>query len=158
MAIVSIHGPNNAVMYLAARRLFEKLHRPIAFISGFEPVTPEARELFKDEFAKAKEASVVLAALEVLGMGGLYDEKAMAVDDSAPERSKSFGALHPAQAGFYYQDMRQHACPSRLISTERGRRFLDMQAGSYADIFDKIGAYARDLESQSNTGFHRLPG
>jgi creatinine amidohydrolase len=153
LAIISIHAPNRMVMGLAARRLFEQLGKPVPYIDAYEPVGKEAADLFAGDYRQGKEASLVLAAMQTLGLGELYDEKDAAVDDAAPAFPASFHALRPTIVGYYMQDPRQHACPSSLISTERGMRFLDLQAAAYGDIFKRIGDYEKDVQSQANRGF-----
>ena len=158
IAVVNVHGPSRFVLGLATRRVFETHGLAAAHVEAYSPFTEEAAELFAGERAKAKEACLVLAALEILGMSDLYREADMAYEDEAPPEPETYWGMRPATVGFFMQDPRQHACPSKHISLELGREFYRLQLEAMAGLFDKLSEYQKIASDQANKGSWRPPG
>ena len=155
IGIVNVHGPGRKVIGMVIRRVFETHAIPAALLLPYNPMSDEAAEVFDGDLGAAKEASLVLAALEILGQGGLYKQEDMAYEDQAPPEPRSYWALRPGLVGFFMQDPRQHACPSPHVSLERGRRFYELQLESMAEVFDHLKEYAAAAEKQANKGTWR---
>ena len=120
--ILSNHGGNRCVLELAVRRVYEMHHIPVAYVRITTPTCPEAEEAFAGIASGARECSLVLAALHVLGKDGLYSEADVCHDDPAPQPPESFAQARAAGAmvGFFYQDSRQHVSPSAQTSLDKG--------------------------------------
>jgi hypothetical protein len=105
------------------------------------------------------EASLVLAALHVLGQPDLYSESQMRYDDQPPPRFESLRRISDVGAvGSFMQDPRQHTCPSEYVSLERGLAFYDRQVAAIAPVLAQIDAYAEDTRGQDNQGWWRSAG
>lgn len=153
IALVNVHGPGQMVLGITMRRFFEKHGVPLLYIGAYGPISDEADELFSGDYASSKEAALVLASLKILGREGLYKETEMAYDDEAPRPPDSFGAMRPATAGFFMQDPRQHACPSKLVSLERGERFIELQVRDLLAKLRHLDEYIADVKDQQNRGW-----
>jgi len=155
--ILSNHGGNRCVLELAIRRLYEMHHIPVAYVRITTPTCPEAEEVFSGVEGGARECSLMLAALHVLGKDGLYREEDLRYDDPGPPppesltEAKSCGAL----VGFFYQDPRQHVRPSAQTSLEKGLAFIDRQVQGLAGILEHLHEYADQVRGEANRGWWR---
>jgi creatinine amidohydrolase len=152
LVVTNIHAPGNSMYHLAVRRVFEKHRIPAMYLNMGGAMSDEARDLFPGEARQAWEASMVLAALHILGKDGLYSQEEMAYDDEAPPSPPQMARFAPAVVGYFMQDPRQHACPSRHVSLERGMRFLELQAKSGLERIALLGPYIEEIEKQANRG------
>jgi hypothetical protein len=156
LIFLSVHAPNKSVLYVPVRRLFENHLKPVLFIDFYDPFDKEAEALFAGEYEDAKEASLVLAALDILGKGDLYQESDMRYEEKAPPMPESMLKLWKIGAtGYFMQDIRQHACPSVHISLGKGMEFIEKQIAYAASILDNLDAYEAAIKSQSNAGWWR---
>jgi len=154
LLVLSIHHGNDFPLYLFVRQIYEKHLIPAVYIDAFRPLTDEARALFADEWDKGMEASVVLAALQILGLGHLYTEAEMAYEDEPPPVSEALRKIGKVGVvGRCMQDPRHHACPSALTSLERGLRFVEMQVQAILPILPEIDRYREDTAAQANKGW-----
>ncbi len=152
--MVSVHAPNNHLLYLSARRIYEQHHRPALFVDPYKPIDDAAAEIFAGDYEKSKEASLVLAALEILGRPDLYSEEVMRYDEEAPAFPASFQALERIGGiGYFMQDPRQHACPSRFVSKEKGVQFIARQSTAIAAVLPDLDRYAAEAVRQGNQGW-----
>jgi creatinine amidohydrolase/Fe(II)-dependent formamide hydrolase-like protein len=150
-ALVSMHGPHQYVMAQVVRRVFEKYLTPILFIDPGQFPNEALKEVFPPGTEGGHEASIVLAAMEILGIN-VYKEKDMCYADEAPPQLPSFRGVRPAMVGYFYQDQRQHACPSTTVSIERGRKFYALQVEQVAKIFGPFAQYIEDVKKTTNKG------
>lgn len=157
IVVVSVHGTNDDPLTICVRRLYETHGVVAQYLNPWHPATPEATALFAGQWATGKEASLVLAALEILGQGNLYSECEMAYDDRPPRQlihKKDFKGA----TGFYYQDLRHHAEPSRCTSRSRGKEFLELQVKAFLPGIRQLDGYARTARRQRNQGWGRQGG
>jgi creatinine amidohydrolase len=154
LLVLSIHAGNRSPLYLAARQIYEKHHIPLVYIDPYEPLGEDAGSIFAGEYQGAKEASLVLASLHILGKPDLYSEKEMRYDDQAPPFPSSFRAItRVGVVGYFMQDPRQHACPSVHVSLERGLDFMAKQVKHIVPILEHIDEYSEVTEAQRNKGW-----
>lgn len=152
--IISAHNPNNLVVASVIRQIFEKYHFPAVFIDCGRALSDEAGGIFTEEEGEGKEASLVLAAVDILGKPDLYKESEMNKQDHAPQLSESFENISKVgRVGFFYQDPRQHACPSKHVSKEKGMRFIKSQVESIVPILEDIDKYSEITKNQNNRGW-----
>lgn len=152
IVIGSFHGPNPRILYTTARTLFEA-GMPVLLVDFGEPLSPQAEGIFPGD----KEASLLAAACQILGIGG-YTEKELSYEDSAPPSSPRHQRLSKlGTIGWFYQDARQHACPHRDVSLSKGLEFFRLQAESLAAGLDDLGAYVIEAKGLANKGF-RMTG
>ena len=153
LAVVSIHGTNDAPMTITVRRVYETHGVAATYLNPFRAAaTPELEKMFAGDWAAGKEASLTLAALEILGRGDLYTEKEMAYDDPAPPLTVCNYPFHGA-VGFYYQDLRHHCEPNAHTSRERGLRYLREHARIYAEGVRALGDYIEAAREDKNHGY-----
>ncbi len=155
IVIISIHAPNQMAFRLLARRIFETDGIPALFVDVYTPLTAEAAALFAGDAESGKEASIVLAALEILGRPSLYNEEAMRMADKAPPRTDTLNAISGGQVGYFMQDPRHHACPSPSVSIERGRKFITEQVRGLVPMLENHARYCDTTTSQPNQGWWR---
>ncbi len=154
LVIASFHGPNPHVLYATVRRLFET-RAPVLLMDIGKPFSPEAAHIFPGE----REASILLAAYQILGIENLYTEKDLSYKDVAPpsspyhERLSRFGTI-----GYYYQDPRHHACPHTDVSRQKGLEFLRLQVEALKAALGDLGAYVQEVKNQPNQGWSRQEG
>lgn len=154
--ISSVHGPNNHILYLSARKLFAEHHLPVFFLDPYKPFDEVSGKIFEGEYEKSKEASLVLAALKILGQPDLYSEKDMCYDDEPLAFPASQTKLEPFGGfGYFMQEPRQHACPSRFVSLQKGSEFFDQQLKYMETIMDSLDTYTEDVEKQQNRGWYK---
>ena len=121
LILLSVHAPNKSVLYVPVRRLFENHLKPVLFIDFYDPFDKEAEALFAGEYEDAKEASLVLAALAILGKGDLYKESDMSYADTAPQMPESMLKLWKiGTTGYFMQDIRQARLPLRPCQSSQG--------------------------------------
>lgn len=157
LLLLSIHHGNHYPLYLLVRRIYENHHIPVVYVNPMQPLDDEADALFAGEYAKSKEASLVLAALHVLGQPDLYSESEMCYADQPPPRFESFRRISEVGAvGSFMQDPRHHACPSEYASLERGLAFIERQVDKIVPMLAYIDQYVEDTKSQRNQGWWSL--
>jgi len=154
LVVVSIHALNECPLVLTVRRFYEEYHKPALYVTPYKPFTEGALALFAGEYGRSKEASVVLAALHLLGKPTLYSEEEMRYDDESPLGNRSKRAINPfGVVGYFMSDPRQHACPSRYVSLERGLEFMRFQVEAFLPVLDHLDGYAEYTEMQANQGW-----
>ena len=147
IVIASFHGPNPRVLYTTARTLFEA-GMPVLLVDLSAPLSPQAEAIFPGD----KEASLLVAACEILGIG-LSTEQDLSYEDAAPpsspyhERLSKLGTI-----GWFYQDPRQHACPHLDVSREKGLEFIRLQVETLAAGVGDLGAYVTEARGLANRG------
>jgi creatinine amidohydrolase/Fe(II)-dependent formamide hydrolase-like protein len=154
LVVVSIHGGNNAQLTLCVRRIYETHGIVAQYLNPWVPATPEAAKLFAGKWEPGMEASLTLAALEILGRRDLYSEKEMAYDDPPPPLAAQHMKFQGA-TGFYYQDLRHHAAPNRFTSRQRARGFIELQVKAFKSGILNLDKYARLAPRQKNQGWFR---
>jgi len=155
LALVSVHGGNNYLLPLLVRRFFEKYGRPIVLLHiGLDDEQAAAACGGSEEWGKAAEASLLLAALQILGQPTLYTVAELAYDDRMPPFPASLLAMG-VPVGYFMQDPRQHACPSRHTSLRLGREVLERKVQAALPILQAIDAYAAETAGQPNKGWQR---
>jgi creatinine amidohydrolase/Fe(II)-dependent formamide hydrolase-like protein len=159
LLVLSIHHGNHYPLYLFVRQIYEKHHIPTVYVNPMRPLDEESRALFAGDYARSMEASLVLAALHILGQPDLYCESEMRYDDQPPPRSEAYRQISTVGAvGSFMQDPRHHACPSKYVSLKRGLAFIDRQVRTIAPTLAHIDEYVRDTEEQGNQGWWRPEG
>jgi creatinine amidohydrolase len=159
LLLLSIHHGNHYPLYLLVRRIYEEHHIPVVYVNPMKPLSEEAGALFAGEYQRSMEASLVLAALRVLGQPELYSEAEMRYDDQPPPRFESFRRISEVGAvGSFMQDTRHHACPSEQVSLDRGLAFLEQQVAIIAPMLAQLDQYARDTLGQRNQGWWSQDG
>jgi hypothetical protein len=152
IVIASFHGPNPRVLYTTARTLFEA-GMPVLLVDLSAPLSPRAEAIFPGD----KEDSLLVAACEILGIG-LYTEQDLSYEDTAPPSSAHHERLAKlGTIGWFYQDPRQHACPHRGVSREKGLEFIRLQVESMAATLGDLGAYVEEAKHLANKGFRAAP-
>jgi creatinine amidohydrolase len=147
LVLVNGHGPNNQVLFLTVRRFYEN-YQPILFVDLGRPLSEKARNNTPDE------ASMLLAALNILGLSELYPEKDIIYDDPAPLQNESFRRLSRAGiVGYNYQDPRQHVSPNLQTSAKAGLDYIDMQVESLLPLMDDLSKYIDESKEQKNRGW-----
>ena len=154
IAVVSVHGPNDDTMFLCVRRLFETHGVAAQYLNPWRPQAPGAAEVFAGKWADGKEASLMLASLDILGKRTLYTEKELAHDDPAPPLAV-YHMGFKGVTGFFYQDKRHHVAPTRYTSKARGLKFLDMQVKPFVTSIKGLDKYVRLARRQKNQGWFR---
>jgi hypothetical protein len=148
IVIGSVHGPNPRILFTTARTLFEA-GMPVLLVDMSMPMSPPAERIFPGD----KEASLLVAACEILGIG-LYTEKDLAYADTAPPSSPHHDRLSRlGTIGWFYQDPRQHACPHTDISRAKGLEFIRLQVETLAAGLGDLGAYVAEAKTLANKGF-----
>lgn len=154
LVIASVHAPNQGVLYTTVRSLFEH-GAPVMLLDLFRPLSPEAERVF--EGTKAKEASLLAASCEILG-NGLYTERNLSYEDTAPPLSERFERLDKlGLIGWFYQDVRQHSCPHGDVSCAKGHEFIRLQVGSLAAGLGDLAAYREEAAGLANRGTRWIP-
>lgn len=149
LVLMNAHYPNNHVFYLTARRLYET-HRPVLLVDISKPYSEQAQRIAPDE------TSLLLAALEILGMAGLYPEEVMLHDDPAPPLDETYRRLSMVgTVGYHYQDARQHVAPSADTSAKQGLEFIGMQVESLLPLMDDLDRYIDMSKGLENRGTWR---
>ena len=149
LVLVNAHYPNNPVFYTTARRLYET-NSPVLLTDITLPYTDEARHMQPDETA------LLLAALRILGMEGLYPEEDMLRDDPAPPLNESYRKLaRVGTVSYHFQDARQHAAPSASTSAKQGLEYLMMQVEALAPLMDDLDKYIDAVKGLENQGTWR---
>lgn len=155
LILLSVHIPNDHILYLCAREIFEKYHTPVFCINPYHPFDEHSSKIFEGEYEKSKEASLVLAALNILGQPELYSEDEMCREDEAPAFSEALQRLSKkGGVGYFMQDPRQHACPSKFVSLKKGLEYFEYQLGYFKSIIDDIDVYTSEVKMQKNRGWH----
>jgi len=154
IVVVSIHGTNNAPMTITVRRLYETHGIVAQYLNPFVPAGKEAEALFAGKWGAGKEASMVLASLDILGKSKLYSEDEMKYDDPAPPLDANRLGFQGA-TGFFYQDLRHHAAPTRFASRSRAHKFIELQVRAFAVSIDGLDKYLRLVKRQENHGWFR---
>jgi len=153
LALVSIHGGNNYLLPLLVRRFFEQYGHPIVLLHlGLDDEQAAAACGGTEAWDKAAEASALLAALEILGQPDLYTETELAYDDDSPPLPASLFAIG-GPVGYFMQDPRQHACPSRHTSLRLGREMLERKVQAALPTLQAIAAYTAETATQPNQGW-----
>ncbi|NQU11332.1 creatininase family protein [bacterium] len=154
IVVVSIHGTNNAPLTIVVRRVYETHGIVAQYLAPWHGAVPAAQNLFAGKWATAMEASLTLAALEILGQGDLYTEKEMAYDDPAPPL---LAAQMPfvGATGFFYTDLRHHGAPNKHTSKARGLQFFDIQVKASLPGIRSLDKYARQARREKNQGWFR---
>lgn len=156
LILVSVHAPHSFILYACVRRIYEKYMYPVVFVDPYNSLDKEAETMFEGDLEEAKEASLVLAALKILGQPGLYSEDEMRYEDKAPALPQAYGKIsRVGKVGYVMQDTRQHVCPSKYVSLEKGLEFIELQVGHILPIFDEIDNYSEITENQRNKGWSR---
>ena len=156
-AAVSVHGTNYCTLYQFARQFYEKHGFPVIYIDPYNGFSEQIKGIFAGKYAKSKEASLVLASLDILGIQNLYSEKDMSYEDEAPPLHDSLNNVSQAGiVGRLYQDIRQHACPSKYVSSEKGLEFIAKQVQYLSPILEKMDEYIKDSKCQKNKGWWRI--
>ena len=154
LLLLSIHHGNHYPLYMLTQRIYEEHHMPVVYVNPMQPLDDEAGALFEGKYGKSMEASLVLAALHVLGQPDLYSESEMRYDDQPPPRFESFRRISEVGAvGSFMQDPRHHACPSEHVSLERGLAFLERQVNTITPMLAHIDQYVKDTQGQRNQGW-----
>jgi creatinine amidohydrolase len=154
LVALSVHHLNHYPLYTFARRFYETHHRPVLYVNPLEPFDEDTRAIFGGEYDTSMEASVVLGALSVLGKPALYSEEEMRYADRTPPLPESFRQVARVGAvGFFYQDPRQHCCPSEFVSLAKGLEFIDKQVQHILPGIARLDDYAQDAAAQSNQGW-----
>ena len=154
LLLLSIHHGNHYPLYMLVRRIYEMHLLPVVYVNPMEPLDEESSALFAGEYRTAMEASLVLAALHVLGQPDLYRESEMRYDDRPPPRFESLRRISEVGAvGSFMQDPRHHACPSEHVSLERGLAFFDRQVAIIAPTLAHVDQYVEDTQGQGNQGW-----
>jgi len=154
--VLSVHGTNYCPLYQFARQFYEKEGFPVVYVDPYHAYNQQIESIFAGNYAKSKEASLVLAALNILGKPNLYSEKEMSYQDEAPPLPESLQNIRKAGVvGFLYQDIRQHACPSKYVSLEKGLEFINKQVQYLVPLLEKIDQYIKDSRAQKNKGWWR---
>jgi creatinine amidohydrolase len=149
LVLMNAHSPNNHAFYLTARRLYET-HRPVLLVDIFKPISEEAQRIAPNE------TSMLLAALGILGIAGLYSEQEMLRDEPVPLLPETFQRLSRAgTVGYHYQDARQHVAPSSDTSSKQALEFIGMQVESLAALADDLGRYIDLVKGLENQGTWR---
>jgi len=154
--LISGHSPNKSTLFYTVRHFFETEGAPLFFVDAFDPLDETAAALFAGPYAQGKEASIVLAALQVLGLGDLYREAEMRRAAAAPPGPGWLGQmLRVGTVGYFMQDPRQHACPSEYVSLERGLRFIAAQVETILPALAAWQTYRQEIGRQANRGWGR---
>jgi len=153
--IVNVHGGSDAPMTLCVRRLYETHGIVAQYLNPFRETPPEAAKLFEGKHAVGMEASVLLAALDILGQPKLYIEKEIAYDAPLPPLLLAANMGFMGATGFYYQDLRHHAQPTRHTSKARGLQFIDLQVKACTTSVQNLDRYTKLARRQKNQGWFR---
>jgi len=152
--VVSVHAPNKSILFLSTRRIFENTHIPVLFVDPYRPFSESNGKIFEGDYEDSKEASLVLGALQILGMPNLYSESEMSYEEHAPSFPDSLKRLWSVGVvGYFMQDPRQHACPTKYVSLEKGVDFINKQEEFLVPFMDDIDKYAKEVVGQKNKGW-----
>lgn len=147
LVLINAHSPNNYVLYMTVRRFFENKH-PIYLVDMSKPFSDKAQSELPDE------ASMLLAALNILGLSHLYPEEELVYDNPAPLLDESLRRLSGVgMVGYRYQDARQHVAPNLNTSVEKGLSFIELQVESLLPIMGDLDRYIDISREQKNQGW-----
>ncbi len=156
VVMISVHAPNKSVLFITARKIYEKYGKPVLFIDPYKPFDDYSKKLFDGEFEKSKEASLVLAGMNILGNPDLYTEEGMSYDDEAPPYPDKLWKLNSLGGlGYFMQDIRQHACPSRFVSLDRGLEYYRNQTSLIKNAISDLEEYSTDIAQEWNKGWYK---
>jgi creatinine amidohydrolase len=157
LVVISAHGPNDAILMPVARRFFEVEGVPVFVPRLISFNDPKMRAIFAEPDTFGGEGTMVLGALHVLGQPELYSEAEMRRADHAPDMLASLRRLGGAgTVGYFFQDPRQHACPSEAISLQRGVEFIEGLIPPIVAALGDLSQYIADLKTMKNTGTSRV--
>lgn len=153
LVVISVHHGNHYSLWLFVRRIYENYHLPAVYINPYEPFGEDSRLVFNDDYKKSKEASLVLASLNILRKTGLYSEQEMSYEEQLPPLHDSLNNIRPGIVGYFMQDPRQHACPSKYVSIKKGQEFIEKQIKYVLPTLEAIDKYFDYTKVQKNKGW-----
>jgi len=144
LVLTSGHAPDSMTLALTARAVYEQTGLPVVLatpygqgraLSSVEPLQRLNREREQPGFM---ETSMVMAALEVLGVQGAVD---MTADPLPPvPLPDAFRAAASAGVtlGYFYTDISQHVPKPRSADPELGRQMLDAMVTATVDVLEAL--------------------
>jgi len=156
LLVLNVHHGNHYPLFLSVRQVYEKHHIPAVYINAYEPLGDEIGKIFSGKYEQSKEASLVLASLKILGKESLYSEEEMSRAEQPPAMFDSYENISKAgTVGYFMQDPRHHACPSKYVSMEKGIEFIEAQVKLMIPVLDHLETYLKDTNEQTNKGWWR---
>lgn len=157
LIIVSNHHTNYCPFYLFARRYYEKYQKPVILYYPYDKLfgsSGERDRFFGGGYWKGWECSVLLGALKILGIQDLYPIEELSYEEEAPPLAESYEKLSSVvTVGYFMQDVRQHVCPTKYISMEKGLNYIKECVESLVDVLDDLDNYAEYSGHQMNKGW-----
>jgi len=144
LVLTSGHSPDSMTLALTARSVYEQTGLPVLLatpygqgraLSSVEPLQRLNREREQPGFM---ETSMVMAALEVLGVQGAVDMTAEALPPVALPAAFRAAASAGVTVGYYYTDVSQHVPKPRNADPELGREMLDLMVTATAEALDAL--------------------
>ncbi len=157
LIVISSHHTNYCPFYLFARRYYEKHLKPVLFFYPYERLfgsSDERERFFSGEYWKGWECSILLGALKILDIQHWFSVEELACEDYSPPLHESYGNIGKfATVGYFMQDMRQHVCPTKYISIEKGLDYINECVNRIAGILDDADRYEEYSAIQKNKGW-----
>ena len=92
--------------------------------------------------------------MKILGIQDLYPVEELSYDDEAPPLNESYKKISSvAIVGYFMQDERQHVCPTKYISAEKGLNYIKECVERIVDILDDLDNYSEYSVNQINKGW-----
>lgn len=139
--IVSTHHGNNAPLELLARRFYEKYTYPILYVDMYRPFSEDARTLFEGQWRAGKEVSIFLAALSILGREDMYSAEQVAYESKSSPAPLPIAGMEHTSVGYRMQSLEQHVQPTKFVSKEKGKDFINLQIQYLQNKLTSFDAY-----------------
>ena len=164
LVVTSGHAPDAMTLGLAARAVYEQTGVPVLLttpygqsrtLSSVEPLQRLNREREQPGFM---ETSMVMAALEVLGIPGAVDMTAEPLPPVALPSSFRAAAAAGVTVGYYYTDASQHVPMPRNADPEMGRQMLDTMVTATAEVLETLKTTLDEIQERAFSWVRSAPG
>lgn len=150
IVLVNIHGPNDEIIGLALRDLFEQ-ERIVATCCNPYKMTDEMPCKYD---GPARETALCYAALEVLGLDALIPDTHGVVDERRPPLD--LPGYTNLSAGAHYTHINHHQ-PPRRVDVAIGRKMLQYSAAKIAASIVNLRTYSKYIEAGNNLPYQVKP-
>lgn len=152
--LVNVHGGNGEWCKLVALELFENTGYPVAVLGPYSDDHKIRDEIFRGLPPEAMEPSMVLAAMDILGIKRCFDPEKL-IDQEPGEdpytdggRGK-MGRTGVAFAGGFYRYLpTSHQPMKRGVNAEKGHEYFQRMVQHYLPAFEGQAEYIQELKAK----------
>ncbi len=164
LVVTSGHAPDAMTLGLAVRAVYEQTGVPVILatpygrgrsLSSVEPLERMNREREQPGFM---ETSMVMAALEVLGIQGAVDMTAQPLDPVPLPAMYREASRAGVTVGYYYTDASQHVPKPRQADPELGRQMLEAMVTSTTELLESLREAGNEARERAFSWVRSGPG